>query len=80
MSAEDEGARFILVSGRPIGEPVAWADPIVMNAQEELRTACKSIATGRLSNSSTMILITALALSFLIQKTDVWCFLKLTAI
>lgn len=39
ISTEDEPVRSLLVSGRPIGEPVAWYGPIVMNTQEELREA-----------------------------------------
>ena len=35
----DEGIRFLLVSGKPIEEPIAWYGPIVMNTQEELATA-----------------------------------------
>lgn len=34
-----EGVRFVLVSGRPLGEPIAWGGPIVMNTQEELDQA-----------------------------------------
>lgn len=37
--AADAVARFLLVSGRPLGEPVAWRGPIVMNSDEELRQA-----------------------------------------
>jgi redox-sensitive bicupin YhaK (pirin superfamily) len=46
VSAEDDGARFVLVTGQPIGEPVAWSGPIVMNTQEELRTAFQEYREG----------------------------------
>ncbi len=39
VTAGDEGVRFLLVSGKPIGEPIAWWGPIVMNTQEELQLA-----------------------------------------
>lgn len=39
VSAGEEGVRFLLVSGKPIGEPIAWYGPIVMNTQEELKEA-----------------------------------------
>jgi len=38
--------RFLFVSGRPIREPVAWYGPIVMNTQEELRTAFEEYRSG----------------------------------
>jgi redox-sensitive bicupin YhaK (pirin superfamily) len=38
-AAGGQPARFILVAGKPLHEPVAWAGPIVMNTQDELRTA-----------------------------------------
>jgi len=38
-AADGEPVRFLLVSGKPIGEPIAWRGPIVMNTQEELETA-----------------------------------------
>lgn len=46
VSAKNEGARFILITGKPIGEPVAWAGPIVMNTQEELRIAFQEYRDG----------------------------------
>ena len=42
----DEGIRFLLVSGKPIEEPVAWYGPIVMNTQEELREAFNDLERG----------------------------------
>ncbi|MBU2601008.1 MAG: pirin family protein [Actinobacteria bacterium] len=39
-------ARFLLVSGRPLHEPIAWQGPIVMNTDEELRTAFRDYRDG----------------------------------
>jgi redox-sensitive bicupin YhaK (pirin superfamily) len=38
--------RFLLFAGRPLGEPVAWRGPIVMNTQEELQTAFREYRNG----------------------------------
>jgi quercetin 2,3-dioxygenase len=46
VQAGDEGIRFLLVSGNPIAEPVAWQGPIVMNTQEELRQAYAELRDG----------------------------------
>ena len=46
VQAGDEGIRFLLVSGKPIKEPVAWYGPIVMNTEEELRQAIAELQTG----------------------------------
>jgi redox-sensitive bicupin YhaK (pirin superfamily) len=43
---EETPVRFLLVSGKPIGEPVAWYGPIVMNTQEELRIAFEEYQNG----------------------------------
>lgn len=45
-TTERSSVRFLLVSGRPIGEPVAWYGPIVMNTQEELKTAFEEYQRG----------------------------------
>ena len=39
VQAGDDGIRFILISGKPLEELVAWYRPIVMNTQEQLRQA-----------------------------------------
>jgi redox-sensitive bicupin YhaK (pirin superfamily) len=46
VSAKDQAVRFLLVSGRPLGEPIAWRGPIVMNTEEELRTAFEELDRG----------------------------------
>jgi redox-sensitive bicupin YhaK (pirin superfamily) len=46
VQAGDEGIRFLLVSGKPIEEPVAWYGPIVMNTQEQLRDAMRELQRG----------------------------------
>jgi len=45
-TAGDEGLRFLLVSGRPLHEPVAWYGPIVMNTREELTEAVRELRAG----------------------------------
>jgi redox-sensitive bicupin YhaK (pirin superfamily) len=46
VSTGQESARFLLMSGRPIREPIAWGGPIVMNTEEELRLAFEEYETG----------------------------------
>jgi redox-sensitive bicupin YhaK (pirin superfamily) len=46
VQAGDEGIRFLLVSGRPIEEPVAWYGPIVMNTEEQLQQAFNELRNG----------------------------------
>ncbi|MCC6729931.1 MAG: pirin family protein [Chthonomonadales bacterium] len=46
VQAGDEGVRFLLVSGRPLREPVTWYGPIVMNTQEQLRRAFAQLQEG----------------------------------
>ncbi|HZJ30047.1 MAG TPA: pirin family protein [Vicinamibacterales bacterium] len=46
VESGDEGIRFLLVSGQPIEEPVAWYGPIVMNTQAELRQAMRELQLG----------------------------------
>jgi len=46
VRAGDEGIRFLLVSGKPIEEPVAWYGPIVMNTEEQLQQAYDELRRG----------------------------------
>jgi redox-sensitive bicupin YhaK (pirin superfamily) len=46
VEAGPEGIRFLLISGKPIGEPVAWYGPIVMNTQAELQQAVAELRDG----------------------------------
>jgi redox-sensitive bicupin YhaK (pirin superfamily) len=46
VSTEGSAVRFLLISGKPIKEPVAWYGPIVMNTQEELRVAFEEYEQG----------------------------------
>ena len=46
VQAGDQGIRFLLVSGRPLEEPVAWYGPIVMNTQAQLRQAVAELQNG----------------------------------
>jgi quercetin 2,3-dioxygenase len=46
VQAGDEGIRFLLVSGKPLQEPVAWYGPIVMNSQTELKQALRELQDG----------------------------------
>jgi len=46
VEAGDEGIRFLLVSGKPLKEPVAWYGPIVMNTKAELQQAVNELRNG----------------------------------
>jgi len=46
VQAGESGIRFLLVSGKPLKEPVAWYGPIVMNTKEELRQAVDELRNG----------------------------------
>ncbi len=46
ITTEDSKLRFLLISGKPINEPVAWSGPIVMNTQEEIKVAFEEYRDG----------------------------------
>ena len=46
VQAGEDGTRFLLISGQPLEEPVAWYGPIVMNTQAELQQAVSELRDG----------------------------------
>ena len=54
VQAGPEGIRFLLVSGKPLEEPVAWYGPIVMNTQAELRQAMSELQHGNVYQARVM--------------------------
>ena len=46
VQAGEEGIRFLLVSGKPLQEPIAWCGPIVMNTQKQLQQAYEELQEG----------------------------------
>jgi redox-sensitive bicupin YhaK (pirin superfamily) len=54
-TSDETNVRFLLISGKPINEPIAWAGPIVMNTDEEIRIAFEEYRNGTfLKNRSTL--------------------------
>jgi redox-sensitive bicupin YhaK (pirin superfamily) len=47
VRAGENGIRFILVTGEPLGEPIAWGGPIVMNTKQELDLAFEELKTDQ---------------------------------
>jgi quercetin 2,3-dioxygenase len=52
VTTEDNPVRFMLISGRPIHEPIAWYGPIVMNSENELRQAFEELEQGTFIKSA----------------------------
>ncbi len=52
VEADERGIRFLLISGEPLNEPVAWYGPIVMNTREQLRTAFDELQKGTFLKTS----------------------------
>ncbi|NTV06260.1 MAG: pirin family protein [Chlorobiaceae bacterium] len=46
VTTKDDPVRYLLISGKPLNEPIAWGGPIVMNTQAELRTAFEEYQNG----------------------------------
>ena len=55
IKTEKSSVRFLLISGKPLNEPVAWRGPIVMNTEEELQTAFREFNTGKFIKHSSKI-------------------------
>ena len=46
VTTENKSVRFLLISGKPLNEPIAWHGPIVMNTQDELSRAFEEFQNG----------------------------------
>jgi hypothetical protein len=55
VQAGEQGVRFLLVSGKPIEEPVAWYGPIVMNTRDELEQAFSELRDGTFIRNGTSV-------------------------
>ncbi len=56
VEAGQKGAALLLISGKPINEPIAWGGPVVMNTEEELETAFQEIRNGTFIKSAEKVL------------------------
>jgi hypothetical protein len=52
VTAGGEGARFLLLAGRPLGEPVVQYGPFVMNTREEIEQAIRDYQSGELTRAA----------------------------
>ncbi|MDD3273442.1 MAG: pirin-like C-terminal cupin domain-containing protein, partial [Bacteroidales bacterium] len=52
LKSGKEGARFVLLTGKPLGEPISWGGPIVMNTKEELQNAFDELDNGTFIKNS----------------------------
>lgn len=55
IAAGPKGLRFLLVSGKPLGEPVAWHGPIVMNTRDEIIEAVRDLRSGNFIRSKQVL-------------------------
>jgi redox-sensitive bicupin YhaK (pirin superfamily) len=51
VAAGENGARFILLAGRPLGEPIVQYGPFVMNTREEVEQAVRDFQSGKLTTA-----------------------------
>ena len=57
VTSGNEGVRFLLISGAPLREPVAWHGPIVMNTQAELQTAMRELNNGTFIKTGAAVIL-----------------------
>ncbi len=54
VNTDKHAVRFLLISGKPLNEPIAWYGPIVMNSQEQLREAFREYEAGTFIKRETL--------------------------